>query len=202
MARSEQQKKDLKFKLYMFGMLAAVLVPVLALGPLLPKVLDSYRKKPLDPKTPERYLQIAYIQKATLREEEALATLKEFFQLFVDETEFDFSEVNSGGGEWQSKYYPDGLLYGEGIKYYGGVSGFTPWLFPDGKPAAVQRTTKEKTAEAILLYALIVEELDKKTTGYYRGCYIYVCLANMWPKGSEYQILGEDGLRRSAIRSF
>lgn len=202
MARSEQQKKDLKFKLYLFAFFAILITPVLLFGPLLPQVLDSYRKKPLDPVTPERYVMIAHVQAGTMREEDALATLKEFMEKFVDESAFDFTAVNNGTAETKSKYHPNGLLYGEGPRYYNGVSGFTPWLFPQGKPAPLQAAKRDTVANAIHLYALIVEDIDRKGEGYARSSYIFNCLGNMWPKGSEYQLLGDDGYRRASIRSY
>jgi hypothetical protein len=190
MARSEEQKKDLKFKLYVAAFLAMAAAPILILGPALPGIMKKYEADPTHPDSAKRMLICIQIQWNTMRGEEAKKNLEKWIEIFVDEESKDFDGVMSGSGEWVMKKYEmgDGLL----------EEGFTPWLFPEGKPPAKQSASDDLVGEALDLYAKMLE--DQKE--YPKAAHICVCLANMWPNDSESQLLGEDGIKRAAIRSF
>jgi len=191
MGWSDEQKRILKVRLYLIGLAALIAVPILLLGPLLPRVGRSIERDASQPESPLRLLRVAQIQAATMRPLEAEGTLARFFELFADEEALDFSDPAYGTGEWVlQKHWAGGI--GEG--------GFTPWLFPDGKdPSAVVRAADPRTLGLALdAYGELLE--DRKQ--YKQASRIYLCLANMWPENSEVQLLGEDGLKRAYVRIY
>jgi hypothetical protein len=191
MAWSDEQKREFKIRLYLICAAALFVVPILLLGPLLPRVGKSVARDATNPEAPLRLLRVAQIQAATMRPDDAEQTLARFFELFADEDALDFSEVESGTGEWELvKHWPDGITEG----------GFTPWLFPEGKdPSAVVQAADPLTLGLALdAYGELLE--DKKQ--YNRASRIYLCLANMWPENSEVQLLGEDGIKRAVVRIY
>lgn len=198
MAMSEQQKKDLKFKIWCAVTVVIIATPILLIGPGISMVRDNYSKKPLDPVTPKRFLTIAKIQNNTMRPEGAKETLEEFFTKFVDEEQYDFSGVYEGYGI-KIKYYPDGLAYGDHA--FAGT-GFTPWLFPEERPAALQNADKKTLGEALDLYAKVLEDVEQKQKGYMKASYIYTCMLNMWDQGTPGHEAALDGRKRISIRAY
>lgn len=191
MARSEEQKKDLKFKLYVLGFLAMVGIPIVAIGPMLPNIIAKYEKTPTHPDSAKRMLIAIQIQNSTMRAEAAEKNLVKWITLFVDEESYEWDAVMDGTGEFTMQKY--GM--GEGLE----ERGFTPWLWPETeRPAPVKPANQELVAEALDLYATMLE--DKKE--YPKVAHIYVCLANMFTQDSPGQLTGEDGFKRCAIRSF
>lgn len=191
MAWSDEQKRELKVRMYLIGLAALIVVPILLLGPLLPRVGQSIARDAKHPEAPKRLLRVAQIQAATMRPDDAERTLARFFELFADEAALDFSEVEEGTGEWElAKHWPGGITEG----------GFTPWLFPEGKdPSALVQAADARTLGLALdAYGELLE--DKKE--YTRASRIYLCLANMWPEDSEVQLLGEDGIKRAVVRIY
>ena len=190
MARSEEQKKDLKFKLYAALTIAIIAAPILALGPLLPRILKSYETKPTHPDSPKRMLMCIQIEANTMRAESARKNLEKWITLFVEEDSRDWEAVMSGTAEFTMMKYDmnNGLL----------EQGFTPWLFPEGRPAPVAKANDALVAEALDLYGTLLED----TKEYPRAAHIFICLANMFPQDSVGQLAGEDGYKRCAVRSY
>ncbi|MBL4850098.1 MAG: hypothetical protein JKY65_31605 [Planctomycetes bacterium] len=164
--------------------------PVLALGPGLPAAVGRVASAPESPGAPLRLLFLARVQLNTHRESAARESLELWIELFADEGPFDFSGVMSGEGEWVVRRYGfgDGLL----------EEGFTPWLFPHGKPRVAQAASADLLAQVLVLYSGLLE-LDRDYPG---ATHIQVCLANLWPSDSPGQLAGEDGIKRTCIRCF
>jgi hypothetical protein len=191
MARSEEQKKDLKFKLYVAVSLAIILIPILALGPMLPKIIRKYESTPTQPDSAKRMLLGIQIQASTMRADAAKKNLEKWITLFVEEDSRDWDAVMDGSGEFTMKKYEmgDGLL----------EQGFTPWLWPDTeRPAPVASANDKLVAQALDLYGVLLEDAKE----YPKAAHIYVCLSNMFAQDSEGQLAGEAGFKRCAIRSF
>ncbi|MBL4846315.1 MAG: hypothetical protein JKY65_12370 [Planctomycetes bacterium] len=193
MARSEESKKDLKFRAYVVVFLLILAAPVVVLGPGVPRQIKKYAADPLQPDAAKNMLTCIVIQNETMRGDAAKKNLEKWIELFVDEDAYDFSGVMEADGEWVIKKYD----MKEGLQ----EEGFTPWLFPDGsKPDARVAASDDLVAEALDLYGIMLE--DRKGNNYPIAAHIYVCLANMWPDDSVGQLAGEAGIKRCVIRSF
>lgn len=191
MARSDEAKKDLKFKMYVAGCLILLAIPIVALGPGLSSIGNKFIKKPHQPNAARNLLIVAQIQNNSMRSDQAKKTLETWFTLFIEEESRDWDDVMNGGGEWQMAKYN----MGDGLE----EQGFTPWLWPEGKVAPLGTPANDDlVGEALDLYGSIIEEQKD----YPHAAHIYVCLANMWPNDSETQLNGEAGIKRAAIRSF
>ena len=188
---SEQQKNELKMKITIVLTLAAILTPIILLGPALPKVQQHYRENAAkDPNAPSRYIMIANIQNSTFREEDALKTLEEFYMLFMKD-DYDIDDIPE---ENVSKYYrnsPDPLP--------------ERWCFwvpigddADTKPAPVRPATKEQVAEAMTLLANALE--DKRD--YLKASHIWTLLKSFYEPGSYGRKMGDDGHKRMLMRQF
>jgi len=190
MARSEEQKKDLKFKLYVAGFLTIIAIPILALGPMLPRIIKKYETTPTHPDSAKRMLMCIQIQASTMRADEARKNLEKWITLFAEEESRDWEPVMSGTAEFTMMKYE----MGDGLS----EQGFTPWLFPESRPAPVVAANDALLGEALDLYGTMLEE----SKDYPKAAHIFICLANMFPQDSIAQLAGEDGHKRCSIRSY
>ena len=89
--RSEEQWKDLKFKLTVLVTLALIVGAVVCVGPgLRPIFLERARKNMDKPGTAKRMYQIARLEEATMRREKAMEIYSEIYINFAgDETQMD-----------------------------------------------------------------------------------------------------------------
>lgn len=185
---SEEQKKDLKIKVVVGAIVLVVAGTILALGPMLPKILASVRKNKKDPGAAAKYYYIGTIFKWTGRGDDAIKTYEEFWLNYVDDAaeEWDWEAVQE-----ESKYEEEA---------------FIPWKIREfeeadkTKPAPIRgMTKKEKELFGKILANMAKYYRDKRD---HRCDHLYACLEKLWPSGSELQKIGADGVKWKKTRSF
>jgi hypothetical protein len=187
MARmSEEQKKDLKFKLGLAVLALCIAIPVCVIGPYIESVRDHYRDNAAtDPNAPTRLYWIATIQMNTGREEAGIKTCELFWELFMsDEEDWDLAEETS-----LHKYLDEVPL------------SYMYWKLTedeDEKKAPVALADKEVVAKVLVLLGNYFEGEHN----YERSDHLMGALRAFWPEGTEGRIQGDKGLTRSQGRSF
>lgn len=190
---SEEQKKDLKFKVVAGTFILIVGGTLLAIGPLLPKVMENTRKHKTEANAPARYYYIGLIYTYTFRKEQAKKVFDEFWLLYGDDT-------TNESLDWEAVAVDS--AFKEDEPYY------MPWIVrtmnekdpPEDRPAPVRTGAKER--ELLGKVLAIQAKYFKDKRSYYESDHLYSCLNSLWPAGSEAQKIGADGIKNKKMRSF
>lgn len=182
---SEQQREDLKTKIGILAFVVAIGGPIVLAGPLLPKVVDHYRENAkTDPSAPKRLYQAAVIMGMTMRKEEGLKLLEEWYLLFADD--------HAAGVDFSGPLQDDPLHRGDYYCY---------WVvdaLPGARPDPVQVADRELIGKVLARIAKYYEDERQ----YINSSHIYACLYHLWPDGSLAYSEGADGRKRAIQRSY
>lgn len=183
MARySRDQIRDIKNRLALTAVAAAVGGGVFLFGPGLENVVANAREHRAEPWAPERMVQVAQVMSWTFREERAIEIYEEFYLAYSgDEELVDFGEVTEY--EVNSYFIPAiARRYDE----------------EHPRPKRVGEKAHPLLGKVLAAYAMHWERRRR----YDISDHIWLCLERLWPPGSPEQQFGADGIRRSMLRSF
>lgn len=202
MARSEEQKKDLKLKLYLAATVLVLGGVGYAVGPGLPKLVEKQLRKPEHPNTPKFVAFAAGLMDVTYRKEQALETIKSFYLLYSgDELNFEPLRLAAEEAHTESKYPIHGQFAPEHL------STFLPWISNQYDDDTKRRPRwiggegakpHPKLADVLIRLARIYEYEDKN---YPYAQHIYRCVKHAFP-GTEAATSAQAGMIRAATRAY
>lgn len=182
---SEEQWKDLKLKFTVLLVLIAIAIPVFAVGPGLPKILEYTRKHQKEPWAQKWYFYIGRTYEITGRDEKGLETYYEFYQLYrgdEEEHETQFEEIA------EELKRPDERL------------AYIPWeaakYDEDSRPPSIIPKRSEFLGKVLLQVAKQYEN----RRDYLPARWIWACVFKMWPAGSEEQQRAANSRKLDATR--
>ncbi len=202
MARSEEQKKDLKLKLYLAATVVVVGASIYAVGPGLPKLVERQLRKPEHPTTPKFVAFAAGLFDVTYRKEQALSTIRSFY-LHYSGDELNFEPLRRAAEDAHSEAkYP---IYERFTPEH--LATFLPWISSEYDEEARPRPKwvggegakpHPKLADVLIRMARIYEYEEKN---YEYAQHIYRCVKHAFPE-TEAAKSAQAGMIRAATRSF
>jgi hypothetical protein len=190
MGMSEEQRKDLKFKVIAATILFTVLGSIYMIGPGLESVVLKRARANRDkPWAKKHVYYVGRIYEATFRDNKAKEVYeKDFYPYYCgDEEQIDaFYEVQEDTGIWADEY-----LY------------FLPWVAStyteENRPKPLSVKPDEEFFPEVLLQLAKIYEGEKL---YQQSDHVFYCVKRVWPNNADLQERADKAIKRRAQRSY
>lgn len=196
MAMSEEQWKDLKFKIQIGVFLAIVGAAIFAIGPGLVKFADHAKKHRTEPWAPKWLYNVGRLYEMTGRQDKAKAIYEDFYLIYSgDESKVDFSQVRAEMPKVRNKNEED-----PNDRWY------VPWVAARYTPETRPAWVGGEGAAAHPLLAMVMYRMLKmyeEDRNYMEVRYLYraVLYTNLGAGTEGYQRMDESK-KRDIVRSF
>ncbi len=190
MGMSEEQRKELKFKLIAGTILILVVGSIYMIGPGLDSVvLERARKNRDKPWAKKHIYYVGRIYEATFRDEKAKKVYENDFYPYYCGIEYDveeFADVQEVEGIYVEEYWA-----------------FLPWVAAawteETRPKPIGNKPDKEFLPIVLLQLGKIYEGEKQ---YQQSDHVFYCVKYVWPDDPELQARADKAIKRRTQRSY